>query len=322
MQKRYKDGMNFRHLRAFASVADAGGIARAATRLHVSQPALSRQIQGLEAELGVPLFDRVGRRVRLTSAGEDLLGRSRRLLAQADSLAERALSLKTGETGILRVGTTPQVIENLLASFLTHYRRRHPGVEVHLVEDGGVRLHGRLERGDAHLIMAPAGDMRFRDRLLYPMHLLAALPPGHRLSRRATLEVADLADEPLLLLRRDFASRAWFDTACQAAHVRPRVLLESAAPHTIVALAGSDYGIAILPSTVHVPPGMARALPLVHRGKSLGRWAGIAWDPQRFLPPYAEQFVKELVAHARRDYPGRDFVKRAPPIPRPKESGG
>jgi DNA-binding transcriptional LysR family regulator len=315
MQKRYKGGMNLRHLHAFATVADAGGVARAATRLHVSQPALSRQIQGLEADLGVPLFDRIGRRVRLTSAGEDLLRRSRRLLAEADALAERARSLKTGETGILRIGTTPQVIENLLAHFLTHYRRRHPGVEVHLVEDGGVRLHGRLERGDVHLTMAPAGDMRFHDRLLYPMHLMAALPPGHRLSRGATLEVADLADEPLLLLRRDFASR-------QVAHVRPRVLLESAAPHTLVALAASDYGIAILPSTVQVPRGVARAVPLVHRGKSLGRWAGIAWDPQRFLAPYAEQFVKELVAHARRDYPGRDFVKRAPPIPRPKESVG
>ena len=77
MQKRYKGGMNFRHLRAFATVADAGGVARAATRLHVSQPALSRQIQALESELGVPLFDRVGRRVRLTSAGEDLLRRGR-----------------------------------------------------------------------------------------------------------------------------------------------------------------------------------------------------------------------------------------------------
>src|SRR3979490_371875 len=175
--------MNLQHLRAFAAIVDTGGVARAAARLHLSQPALSRQIQALEAELGVPLFGRIGRRVQLTSEGEDLLRCGPRLLAEADSLGERARSLKTGETGILRVGTTPQVIENLLAHFLTHYRRRHPGVEVHLVEDGGVRLHGRLERGDVHLTMAPAGDMRFRDRLLYPMHLLAALTPGHRLAR-------------------------------------------------------------------------------------------------------------------------------------------
>ena len=177
--------MNLRHLRAFATIVDVGGFARAATRLHLSQPALSRQIHALEADLGVPLFDRVGRRVQLTSQGEDLLQRSRRLLAEAESLGERARELKSGETGILRVAATPQVIENLLAPFLIRYRRRHPGVEVHLVEDGGARLLGRLERGEAHLSITPAGTTRFEGRLLYPMHVVAALPSAHRLARRA-----------------------------------------------------------------------------------------------------------------------------------------
>src|SRR6478736_7665 len=142
--------MNLRQLRAFATIVDVGGVARAALRLHLSQPALSRQIHALEADLGVPLFDRVGRRAQLTSQGEDLLRRSRRLLAEAESLGERARELKGGEIGILRVAATPQVIENLLADFLVRYRRRHPGVEVHLVEDGGVRLIDRLERGEVH----------------------------------------------------------------------------------------------------------------------------------------------------------------------------
>jgi len=313
--------MNFRHLLAFRTIADAGGFARAAARLNLSQPALSRQIHALEADLGVLLFDRIGRRVQLTSEGEDLLRRSRRLLAEVDSLGERARSLKTGEIGILRVGATPQVIENLLADFLTHYRRRHPGVEVHLVEDGGVRLHGRLERGDVHLAMTAVGGTRFEDRLLYPMHLVAALPTAHPLSgRRAALEVGELADEPLLLLRREFGSREWFDVACQIAHIRPRVLLESAAPHTLVALAATNYGIAILASNSQVPQGTVHAVPLVHRGDSIGRWAHIAWDPQRFLAPYAEQFVSELEVYCRRDFPGRGLIRRAPPLPRPKQS--
>jgi DNA-binding transcriptional LysR family regulator len=321
MQKRYHLGMNLRHLRAFAAIAAAGGFARAADRLHLSQPALSRQIHALEAELGVPLFDRTGRRVQLTSEGEDLLRHSQRLLADADSLGERARSLKAGDTGILRVGATPQVIENLLADFLTRYGRRHPGVEIHLVEDGGVRLPGRLERGDVHLVLAPV-DARFQGRLLYPMHVLAVLSPERRLGRRATLEISELADEPLLLLRRDFGSREWFDAACQTAHLRPRVHLESAAPHTLVALAATDYGIAILPSNAQVPRGIVRAVPLVHRGASIGRWASVCWDPRRFLAPYAGQFIEEIVAYCHRNYPGRDCIRRAPPLPRPKESTG
>lgn len=87
MQNCYKQRMNLRHLHAFATIVDVGGLAKAATRLHLSQPALSRQIQALEADLGVALFDRIGRRVQLTSQGEDLLLRSRRLLAEAESPA-------------------------------------------------------------------------------------------------------------------------------------------------------------------------------------------------------------------------------------------
>ena len=120
------------------------------------------------------------------------------------------------------------MIENLLADFLIRYRRRHPGVEVHLVEDGGARLLGRLERGEVHLSITPVGMTRFEGRLLYPIHVVAALPSAHRLARRRLLEIAELEDEPLLLPQRGFGSREWFDIACDIAHIRPRVLLESA----------------------------------------------------------------------------------------------
>ncbi|HET7766980.1 MAG TPA: LysR family transcriptional regulator [Burkholderiales bacterium] len=313
--------MNFRHLRAFAAIADTGGFARAAAQLHLSQPALSRQMQALEAELGVPLFDRVGRGVRLTSEGDDLLRRSRRLLAEAESLGERARSLKTGQTGILRVGATPHVIESLLANFLVRYGRQHPGIEIHLVEDGGARLPARLERGDAHLALGSSVDARFGFRVLYPMHALALLSPAHRAAGRRSLEIEALAEEPLLLLRREFGSREWFDLACQAAHLRPRVLLESAAPQTLIVLATTGYGIAIVPSNLRLPARAVRAIPLVHRGASIGRWQTVFWDPRRFLAPYAEQFVAELAAYCRRGYPGRNLIRRALPLPRPKDSG-
>jgi hypothetical protein len=211
------------------------------------------------------------------------------------------------------------VIEDLLAPFLMHYRRRHSGVEVHLIEDGGARLLSRLERGEAHLSITPAATTRFEGRLLYPIHVVAALPRAHRLARRSLLEIAELEDEPLLLPQRGFASREWFEIACDIAHIRPRVLLESAAPHTLVALAATEYAIAILPSNVRVPCESVHALPLVHRSSSIGRWSHVAWDPQRFLATYAEHFVTELVAHCRRDFPGREIIKRAPPMPKPKK---
>lgn len=311
--------MNFGHLRTFVAIADAGGVHRAATRLHLSQPAVSRQIQALESDLGVPLFDRIGRRMQLTSEGEDVLRRSRRVLAEAESLTQRVGALKKGETGILRVGATPQVIQSTLADFLDRFRELYPGVEVQLVEDGGTNLPGRLERGHVLLALMAVDDERFDFRLLYPAYGLAVVAKTHRLARHRTIDVAELADEPLLLLRGGFASRDWFEAACSVAHFRPRVLLESAAPHTAMALAGSGYGIAIVPSTVQIPEGRVRALGLVQHGAALGRWLRVASDPQRFLAPYAQRFVDELVSYCHRSYPCRELTRYLPRMPRPKE---
>lgn len=308
--------MNLRHLRTFVDTAESGSIARAGARLKVSQPAASRQILALEAELGVQLFDRVGRRLRLTSEGEDLLRQCRHVLMEAELLNSRARALKGGHTGILRVGATPMVIENTLSTFLSEYRLRHPGVEVHFIEDGGLRLPSRLEHGEVHLALVVPDD-RFRNRLLYPVHNLAVLSSKHPLSRRRALDVADLADQSLLLLNRSFGSREWFEAACNVAHFRPRVLLESAAPHTLIALTGIGYGVAVVPSTLLLPAGV-RAVPLTQREESIGRWLTIAWNPERMLAAYAEQFVDELVVYCKRTYPGREYVRRAPPLPRPK----
>jgi len=309
--------MNLRFLRTFVAIADSGGVARAATRLNLTQSAASRQIQALEAELGLRLFARVGRNVRLTAEGEDLLVRSRRVLSDVAALGERASALKSGEVGVLRVGTTPQAIETLLAAFLPRYRKRHPGVEVHIVEDGGARLPGRLEREDIQIAIMPAGEDRFHSRLLYPMHVLAVLPQRHRLSRRAVLEITELAEEPLLRLTRNFASHGWFEAACQVAQIRPRVLLESVAPQALIALAQAGHGIAVVPSPVRIPRTGVRVAAVVHRGVPIGQWTVAAWTPERFLAPYSVQFIEEIVAHCRLGYPGQEYVRRAPPLPKP-----
>ena len=312
--------MNLRALHGFAAIVELGGFARAAAKVHLSQPALSRQVHALEAQLGVRLFYRLGRRVQLTPEGHVVLQHARRLLAEAESLSECARSLKAGEAGLLRVGATPPVIESLVARFLVRFLRRHPAVEVELIEEGGARMPERLERGDMQLACMPAGDARFAGRLLAPIHLVAVLPQAHRLARHAVIELRQLADEPLLVLRDGFGSRAWFDAACQLAHIRPRLVLESVAVQTITALAATGYGIAIVPSNAQFGERGIRVRPLVHRGESLGRWGMVAWHPRRFLAPYVQQFVDELVAYAKHEYPGRELTQRAPPLPTPKTS--
>src|SRR5262245_54852053 len=110
--------IDLQQLRAFVAIAEAGGVTKAADRLHLSQPAVSQRIGTLEETLGVPLFERAGRGLRLTTDGEDLLLRSRRVLIEANGLVERARALKAGESGMLKIGATPPMIEGILLGFL------------------------------------------------------------------------------------------------------------------------------------------------------------------------------------------------------------
>ena len=307
--------MELRHLRYFAAVVDAGGVSRAAARLRLTQPALGRQVRDLERELGVRLFDRIGRRVQLTAEGEDLLVRCRTLLTDAESLVERSRALTSGTTGVLRVGATPQTMESLVAPFLAGFQRSHPDVEIRLLEDGGPRLFGPLERGEIHLALTAAGDARFAGRTLFPAVVMAVMAKRHALARMRTLDVAALANVPLLLLRRDFGSRQWFDAACLGRRLRPRIVLEGAAPQVLVALAGIGYGVAIIPSTMRVTGSGLHLAPVMDGRAVIGGWLTALWHPRRFLPRFAQAFIEELARFSRRSYPGRAVVLRSPVLP-------
>lgn len=309
--------MDLAQLRAFVTIADAGGVSRGAERLHLSQPALSRQLQTLEAALGVTLFDRTERRLRLTPVGEDLLRRSRIVLEEAEALKERARSLQAGATGVLKVGATPPTIEAPLAAFLANWRKEHPGIEIRLVEDGGTDLAERLHAGDVHVAYVPAGDARFHYELLYPIHVVAAVAKDHELARARSIELKRLAQFDLMPLRAGFGSRDWFDAACRGAGIHPTIIFESASHNAVLALAAGGYGVGILPSAVSPTATQVRLMPIVHEGLPIGRWTMIAWSRRRHLPAYATAFIDEFCAFARRNYPGSDLMRHAPRIKPP-----
>ncbi len=308
--------MELRHLRSFVTIADAGSVSRAALQLHVTQPALSRQLRDLEGELGLPLFDRVGRRLQLTAAGDNLLQQTREILRATDSLREHAGALAGGTTGTLRLGATAQTLESLISAFLVGFRRQWPGIDVRLIEDGGMRLKTRVQRGELHLALGavPTGE-ELRSRPLFPVWVLAVMPSRLPLARRRTLEVAELDRQNVLLLRRDFASRLRFDAACEAARIRPRVLLEAGDPHSLVSLARGGHGIAVVPSTTLFSRAGLHVAPLVRGGRAVGGSTAAVWDARRHLPVYAQAFVDALFAYTRHSYPGKAFARLAPGVP-------
>ena len=143
--------MDLKRLRTFVAVADFGTVSKAALRLRISQSALSRQISDLEYECGFKLFDRIGRRLFLTTRGEQLLGDCRGVLGQMGSLGERIELLKRGDSGVLKLAAPPQTIESVLSGFLPRYAERFPNVRVKLTEALGLDQVPLLERGEVHV---------------------------------------------------------------------------------------------------------------------------------------------------------------------------
>jgi DNA-binding transcriptional LysR family regulator len=300
--------MDLRHARTFVTVAELGTVSKAALRLRVAQPALSRQIIDLEHELGLRLFDRIGRRLLLTGAGEQLLAGCRLLLNCADAVKEQAQLLRHGDTGVLKIAGSPQHIESVLSGFLHRYAERYPKVTVDISEGTGSEIMTLLERGEIHLgqnlLHAVKLDERhFGSLPLGSVELLAVCHPSTPIGHRRSIEVAHLAAFPLLLMDGGFGFRRAFDAASRMAGLKPTVMFESRNPHTLLALAEAGHGVAIVPSQLQCHRYRLRIVELIFRGHPLREPLTISWDKRRPLPRFATDYCGMLAAYMREIFP-------------------
>lgn len=296
--------MELRALRTFVAVVEHGTVSGAAEHLHIAQPALSRQIGGLEEELGVRLFHRVRRRLVLTAEGEQLLGECRAVLGAVHTLGERAQHLRGGESGVLKVGATPQTIDGIFSSFLHRYAEHRPKVQIRLTEAVGAELASLLERGAVHLTVSLVQprqvDSPFIDRFdLTSLEFLAASRERLEGAAGGDLEIGRLAAYPLLLLERSFYVRQTFDAACRLAAVEPSIFMESRTPHALLALAEAGHGVAVVPSVLPTKRYRLRLARITHRRKPLTEPYAVLWDKRRGIPPYGRDFCDLLAAQMR-----------------------
>jgi DNA-binding transcriptional LysR family regulator len=293
--------MDLKRLRTFVAVADLGTVSKAALRLRISQSALSRQISDLEYECGFKLFDRIGRRLFLTTRGEQLLGDCRGVLGQMGWLGERIELLKRGDFGVLKVAAPPQTIESVLSGFLPRYAKQFPNVRVKLTEALGMDQVALLERGEVHIgIRHDQGVNPWLESLSLPSDdVLAAYHQSLHLGRGGMIDIVSLASHPLLLLDSGYSVRRLFNAACRVANIEPNILLESRAPHTLLALAEAGQGIAIIPSMLRTDRYRLKLARVTHRRKPLRDRYVIQWDKRRPMPNYAENFCAALATYMR-----------------------
>jgi len=301
-------GMDLRHLRTFVTVAEQGTVSKASALLGIAQPALSRQIQDLESELGVRLFDRIRRRLALTGEGRLLLSDCRGILGAVGLLKDRAQLLHRPDVGAVTIAATPQTIDGVLSGFLSRYRRRRPNVQIKLSEAFGSELLALLERGEVQLILGTTGVLRgsnhsFGITWLPSLEFVAACHPALELGKTKSIDIRDLGRNPLLLLDKSFAVREAFDAACRVAEFSPPILFESRTPHTLLALAEAGQGVAIVPSVLPTHRYDLQIVRLAYRGKALQEGYGIVWDSRRSLPPAAQDFRQSLITYVHELFP-------------------
>lgn len=220
--------MELRHLRYFLAVADTLSFTRAAAELHLTQPTLSQQIKQLENSLGTPLFDRVGRKVRLTAPGAVFRQHAERALREVHSATEALAELEGMVRGTLSMGVFQSFNSSLLPPILAEFSATYPGVSVTVRQLPTGEMEERLAGGELDLGIAygpPASDRIVAEKL-FEEELSLVVGEGHPYARRREIHICELRDEPLILLGPEFPSRRLLAECFAAAGCEPRIRIE------------------------------------------------------------------------------------------------
>ncbi|MFJ4824730.1 LysR family transcriptional regulator [Streptomyces bacillaris] len=275
--------MELRHLNAFLAVAEELHFGRAAKRLQMAQPPLSQQIRQLERELGVQLFHRNTRSVRLTSAGESFLDPVRTVLDDLDTAVRAARSAGKGEYGRVTIGFAGASSHETLPRLTRAVRAAHPGLE--LVMTGQTYANTALSRVadgslDLGFVRLPVTRPGVAHRVIDQEELICALPSDHPLARRVSVPLDVLAGEPFVSFPANSGStvRDAMTEACESAGFTPRVVQEAPDSYTILALVAAGVGVTLTVTSVqHIQQN-----GLVYRriaGPPIRLSAALAWRP-------------------------------------------
>ena len=291
--------MELHHLRYFEAVARHGHVTRAARELHIAQPSLSKQIQALEAELGVVLFDRVGRRVELTEAGQQLLPYARRVLrevAEARTALQQWGSLEHGQVAI---GAPPTVGAHVLPRALAAFHRRYPAIELRLLEMGAARLAALLEEGTIDLAVISVPFPGLASAELFSEELVVAVAQDHPLAQQRSVRSAELAEEQFILFPEGYELRSRTLQFCRAAGFEPKVALDGGETDTVMRLVAAGLGVALAPRLALEE--VAGIVGLRVADVELERTLRLIWHPERSSSPAAEALrsflIERLQAH-------------------------
>jgi LysR family cyn operon transcriptional activator len=288
--------MELRHLRYFLSVAERGHVTRAAEALHVSQPTLSQQLRQLEEELGTPLFDRVGRKLQLTQPGHIFRERALRALKELEEGKAAIEELEGLQRGNLTVGAVQTVNACVMPQVLAQFSAKFPRIIIRVEErsadevEAGI-LAGVLAFG---LSFIPPTNSMLEVELLYEEELFLVVPQAHRLAHRRRLRIADLDQEPLVLLNETFCTRRLINESFLKANVRLHAAIEMNSIEGILGTVQTGTKASILPKLGTRPGQTSGVKNIALYDPTLKRGVGLLWREGSYRSAPAKALADEI----------------------------
>lgn len=295
--------MNLRDLKYLVALAELRHFGKAAQACFVSQPTLSMQIRKLEEELGVALFERAPRKVMLTPAGQDMVQRARRILAEVEQMKEAARRSKDPEAGSLRLGVFPTLGPYLLPHVVPQLRERFPQLELLLVEEKSDVLLQRLREGrlDAALLALPLHDEQLHAQFLFEEPFVLAAPVQHPLAQGEALSMDELSDETLLLLEDGHCLRDQALDVCRLSGAQEKAGFRATSLETLRQMVAAGVGVTLLPAlAVHAPVAQPRNIRLVpFRDPPPSRRIALVWRKSSAMDGFLQALADAIGALAR-----------------------
>ncbi|WP_100526306.1 MULTISPECIES: LysR family transcriptional regulator [Paenibacillus] len=251
--------MELLQLKYFLTVARCEHVTEAAGKLHVTQSSLSKTIQRLEDDLGVPLFDRIGRKLRLNDFGRTFLQRTEKALFELEQGKREIADLSNPDQGTLQLAVTTA---STLPGILREFRKNKPDIQFHVQMVSLENMSRLLHRGEVDFCLSspPIEGDDIKCQILYDDPIVVAVPMGHRYADRSSIQLTELKDEWFVGVKQGYGVRDMVDSVCQSAGFLPKYVYEGDEPARLTALVEAEIGLAFIPSTARNPHERIRYL--------------------------------------------------------------
>ncbi|MDQ0090455.1 DNA-binding transcriptional LysR family regulator [Paenibacillus anaericanus] len=286
--------MELLQLQYFLAVARLEHVTEAARSLHVTQSSLSKTIQRLEEDLGVPLFDRTGRKLRLNEFGSRFLRRAERALFELEQGKQEISDLSNPEHGTLELAvTTASTLPNILREF----RKKRPNIQFHVQMLTMKEMDTLLHRGEVDYCLSspPLQGDDIECEIVFVDPILVAVPKGHRLADRRSVSLAELSDEWFVGVKRGYGTRDLVDSICKSTGFAPKYVYEGDEPARLSALVEAEIGIAFIPSTARNTREDIKYLQVENH--ELVREIALLWNRNRYISQAALEFRNVVIEY-------------------------